>query len=71
MIAFQLQPALGGVIFTEDTLRQIAAIDNVVALKEAQLRRAAVPADAAHDREARRGPSTCSPATTTSSSSRS
>ena len=35
MIAFQLQPALGGVIFTEDTLRQIAAIDNVVALKEA------------------------------------
>jgi 4-hydroxy-tetrahydrodipicolinate synthase len=35
MIAFQLQPALGGVIFTEDTLRRIAAIDNVVALKEA------------------------------------
>ena len=35
MIAFQLQPALGGVIFSEDTLRQIAAIDNVVALKEA------------------------------------
>ena len=35
MIAFQLQPALGGVIFTEDTLRQIAAIENVVALKEA------------------------------------
>lgn len=35
MIAFQLQPALGGVIFSEETLRQIAAIDNVVALKEA------------------------------------
>ena len=35
MVAFQLQPALGGVIFSEDTLRQIAAIDNVVALKEA------------------------------------
>ena len=35
MIAFQLQPALGGVIFSEDTLRQIAAIDQVVALKEA------------------------------------
>jgi 4-hydroxy-tetrahydrodipicolinate synthase len=35
MIAFQLQPALGGVIFSEDTLRRIAAIDNVVALKEA------------------------------------
>lgn len=35
MIAFQLQPALGGVIFSEDTLQQIAAIDSVVALKEA------------------------------------
>ena len=35
MVAFQLQPALGGVIFSEDTLRQIAAIDNVVAIKEA------------------------------------
>ena len=35
MVAFQLQPALGGVIFNEETLRQIAAIDNVVALKEA------------------------------------
>ena len=35
MVAFQLQPALGGVIFAEDTLRRIAAIDSVVALKEA------------------------------------
>jgi 4-hydroxy-tetrahydrodipicolinate synthase len=35
MVAFQLQPALGGVIFSEDTLKQIAAIENVVALKEA------------------------------------
>jgi 4-hydroxy-tetrahydrodipicolinate synthase len=35
MIAFQLQPALGGVIFSEETLTRIAAIDNVVALKEA------------------------------------
>ena len=35
MVAFQLQPALGGVIFSEGVLRQIAAIDNVVALKEA------------------------------------
>jgi 4-hydroxy-tetrahydrodipicolinate synthase len=35
MIAFQLQPALGGVIFSEETLRRIAAIDSVVALKEA------------------------------------
>ncbi|HEU4539943.1 MAG TPA: dihydrodipicolinate synthase family protein [Jiangellaceae bacterium] len=35
LIAFQLQPALGGVIFTEETLRRIAAIDSVVALKEA------------------------------------
>jgi 4-hydroxy-tetrahydrodipicolinate synthase len=35
MVCFQLQPALGGVIFSEETLRRIAAIDNVVALKEA------------------------------------
>jgi 4-hydroxy-tetrahydrodipicolinate synthase len=35
MVAFQLQPALGGVIFSEETLRRIAAIDAVVALKEA------------------------------------
>ena len=35
MVAFQLQPALGGVIFGEETLRRIAAIDSVVALKEA------------------------------------
>ncbi len=35
LIAFQLQPALGGVIFSEETLSRIAAIDSVVALKEA------------------------------------
>ncbi|HUP83764.1 MAG TPA: dihydrodipicolinate synthase family protein [Candidatus Limnocylindria bacterium] len=35
MVAFQLQPALGGVIFSEETLRRIAAIDAVIALKEA------------------------------------
>ncbi len=35
MIAFQLQPALGGVIFSEEILSRIAAIDSVVALKEA------------------------------------
>lgn len=35
LVAFQLQPALGGVMFSEDALRQIAAIDSVVALKEA------------------------------------
>jgi 4-hydroxy-tetrahydrodipicolinate synthase len=35
MVAFQLQPALGGVIFSEETLRRIAAIEQVVALKEA------------------------------------
>ena len=35
LIAFQLQPALGGVIFEEETLRRIAAIESVVALKEA------------------------------------
>jgi 4-hydroxy-tetrahydrodipicolinate synthase len=35
LVAFQLQPALGGVIFSEETLKRIAAIDSVVALKEA------------------------------------
>ena len=35
LIAFQLQPALGGVIFSEETLSRIAAIDSVIALKEA------------------------------------
>lgn len=35
LIAFQLQAALGGVIFDEETLGRIAAIDNVVAMKEA------------------------------------
>src|SRR5690349_5935994 len=35
MVAFQLQPALGGVIFDQETLRRIAAIEQVVALKEA------------------------------------
>jgi 4-hydroxy-tetrahydrodipicolinate synthase len=35
LIAFQLQPSLGGVIFSEETLRRIAAIDSVVAMKEA------------------------------------
>jgi 4-hydroxy-tetrahydrodipicolinate synthase len=35
LIAFQLQQALGGVIFSEEILRRIAAIDSVVALKEA------------------------------------
>lgn len=35
LIAFQLQAALGGVIFSEETLQRIAAIDSVVALKEA------------------------------------
>ena len=35
LVLFQLQPALGGVIFEPDTLRQLAAVDGVVALKEA------------------------------------
>ena len=35
MVAFQLQPALGGVIFSEEALRRICAIESVVALKEA------------------------------------
>jgi 4-hydroxy-tetrahydrodipicolinate synthase len=35
LVLFQLQPALGGVIFEPDTLRRLAAVDGVVALKEA------------------------------------
>ena len=35
LVAFQLQPALGGGLFSEDVLRRIASIDSVVALKEA------------------------------------
>jgi 4-hydroxy-tetrahydrodipicolinate synthase len=35
MILFQLQPALGGVNFDTETLRQLIDIDGVVALKEA------------------------------------
>lgn len=35
LILFQLQPALGGVNFDTDTLRQLISIDGVVALKEA------------------------------------
>ncbi|MBV9314953.1 MAG: dihydrodipicolinate synthase family protein [Pseudonocardia sp.] len=35
LILFQLQPALGGVNFDADTLRQLIGIDGVVALKEA------------------------------------
>jgi len=35
LILFQLQPALGGLNFEPDTLRKMAAIDGVVAMKEA------------------------------------
>lgn len=35
LVLFQLQPALGGVNFAPDVLRQLAAIDGVVAIKEA------------------------------------
>lgn len=35
LVAFQLQPSLGGVIFSEEALRRIAAIESVIALKEA------------------------------------
>ncbi len=35
IILFQLQPALGGVIYNSETLAQLLKIDNVVALKEA------------------------------------
>ncbi len=35
MVAFQLQPALGGVLFSRDTLLRLIEIPNVVAIKEA------------------------------------
>lgn len=35
LIAFQLQPALGGVNFTEDALERLLTVDGVVAIKEA------------------------------------
>jgi len=35
LIAFQLQPALGGVLFSGETLRRLLSIDEVVAIKEA------------------------------------
>lgn len=35
LLLFQLQPALSGVIFTEETLLRLAAIPQVIALKEA------------------------------------
>lgn len=35
LILFQLQPALGGLNFAPDTLRKMAAVDGVVAMKEA------------------------------------
>jgi len=35
LVAFQLQPELGGVIFDEETLTKITQVDQVVALKEA------------------------------------
>jgi len=39
LVLFQLQPALGGVIFTPDTLRKLLEIDQVVAIKEASFDR--------------------------------
>jgi len=35
MVIFQLQPALGGVIFSKETLLKLVSISNVVAIKEA------------------------------------
>ena len=49
MIAFQLQPALGGVIFTEETLVHRCDRQRCRA-QGSQLRRAALPADATDDR---------------------
>lgn len=35
MVVFQLQPSLGGVIFSEETLLKLISIPNVIAIKEA------------------------------------
>ena len=35
LVAFQLQPALGGVLFSEETLMKLAELEGVVAIKEA------------------------------------
>lgn len=40
LVLFQLQPALGGVIFPSDTLKKLLEIDQVVAIKEASFDRA-------------------------------
>jgi len=40
LVLFQLQPALGGVIFPPDALRKLLEIDQVVAIKEASFDRA-------------------------------
>jgi 4-hydroxy-tetrahydrodipicolinate synthase len=39
LVLFQLQPALGGVIFAPDTLRKLLEIDQVMAIKEASFDR--------------------------------
>jgi 4-hydroxy-tetrahydrodipicolinate synthase len=39
LVLFQLQPALGGVIFAPETLRKLLEIDQVVAIKEASFDR--------------------------------
>ena len=40
MVLFQLQPALGGIIFEPDTLRKLLGIGEVIAIKEASFDRA-------------------------------
>jgi 4-hydroxy-tetrahydrodipicolinate synthase len=39
LVLFQLQPALGGVIFQPDVLKKLLEIDEVVAIKEASFDR--------------------------------
>jgi 4-hydroxy-tetrahydrodipicolinate synthase len=40
LVVFQLQPALGGVLYERETLAQLLAVDGVVAVKEASFDRA-------------------------------
>ena len=39
MIAFQLQPALGGVEYSRETIERVTALDGVIAIKEASFDR--------------------------------
>ena len=71
LILFQLQPALAGVNFEPETLRAMASVDGVVAIKEASFDARRFVDTVIRCSSICLDRSPCSPATTTSSSSRS